>query len=50
MKICAANDVPIIAYGTGTSLEGHVIPTRGGVTVDLSQMDAVVEVNPEDLT
>lgn len=49
VKICAANDVPIIAYGTGTSLEGHVIPTRGGVTVDLSQMDAVVEVNPEDL-
>ena len=49
VKICAANDVPIIAYGTGTSLEGHVIPTRGGITVDLSQMDAVVEVNPEDL-
>ncbi len=49
VKICSAHAVPIIPYGTGTSLEGHVIPTRGGVTVDLSQMDAVVEVNPEDL-
>ncbi|MEC9346001.1 MAG: FAD-linked oxidase C-terminal domain-containing protein [Pseudomonadota bacterium] len=49
VRLCAAHDVPVIAYGTGTSLEGHVIPTRGGVTVDLSRMDAIVEVNPEDL-
>lgn len=49
VKICSAHAVPIIPYGTGTSLEGHVIPTRGGITVDLSQMDAIVEVNQEDL-
>jgi len=49
VEVCARRRVPIIAFGTGTSLEGHVQALHGGVCVDLSQMDAVLEVNDEDL-
>ncbi|MEM7045915.1 MAG: FAD-linked oxidase C-terminal domain-containing protein [Pseudomonadota bacterium] len=49
VQLCAAESVPIIPYGTGTSLEGHITALKGGVTLDLSQMDQVLEVNPEDL-
>ncbi|WP_299682634.1 FAD-linked oxidase C-terminal domain-containing protein [uncultured Roseobacter sp.] len=49
VRICAEHRVPIIAYGTGTSLEGHVNAPAGGICVDLSQMDKVLEVNPGDL-
>ncbi|HYD79605.1 MAG TPA: FAD-linked oxidase C-terminal domain-containing protein [Paucimonas sp.] len=50
VKLCAAHAVPIIAYGTGTSLEGHVLALQGGVTIDLSQMNKVIAIHPEDLT
>jgi len=49
VRLCAKHGVPIIPYGTGTSLEGHIAAVRGGVTLDLSKMDKVIEVNPEDL-
>jgi D-lactate dehydrogenase (cytochrome) len=49
VKLCATRGVPIIPYGTGTSLEGHVNAPLGGVTVDVSQMKAIVAVNEEDL-
>ena len=49
VRICAAQGVPVIAYGTGTSLEGHVAALRGGITLNLMQMDAVLEVNAADL-
>ncbi|WP_299878009.1 FAD-linked oxidase C-terminal domain-containing protein [uncultured Sulfitobacter sp.] len=49
VKVCAAHKVPIIAYGTGTSLEGHVNAPAGGICVDLMQMDKVLEVNAGDL-
>ena len=49
VKICAARKVPIVPFGTGTSLEGHVAALRGGVCIDLTQMDRVLKVNAEDL-
>src|SRR5918996_881672 len=49
VRICAPLGVPVIAYGTGTSLEGHVAALRGGITLNLAQMNAVLEVNAEDL-
>jgi len=47
--ICAARRVPLICFGTGTSLEGHVNAPFGGVSIDLSEMRRVIAVNPEDL-
>lgn len=49
VKVCARHGAPVIAYGTGTSLEGHVVALHGGVCIDLSEMNAVLEVNQEDL-
>ena len=49
VRICAEHRVPIIAFGTGTSLEGHVNAPEGGVCIDLSGMDKIVAVHPEDL-
>jgi len=49
VRLCAANRTPVIAFGTGTSLEGQVQAVEGGVCIDLSQMNQVIEVNNEDL-
>ncbi|MGE4063268.1 MAG: FAD-binding oxidoreductase [Rhodospirillaceae bacterium] len=49
VKTCAANGVPIIPYGTGTSLEGHVMAAEGGISLDVTQMDRVLKVNTEDM-
>lgn len=48
VKLCDAHDVPLIPFGAGTCMEGQTTPVRGGVTVDLSRMDAVVAVNAAD--
>ncbi|WP_319546543.1 FAD-binding oxidoreductase [Ruegeria conchae] len=49
VKVCAAHKVPVIPFGTGTSLEGHVNAPAGGISVDLSQMDKILAVNVGDL-
>jgi D-lactate dehydrogenase (cytochrome) len=41
--------VPVVPYGTGTSLEGHATPVRGGISLDLSRMTAVLAVNTADM-
>ncbi|KRB86450.1 lactate dehydrogenase [Sphingomonas sp. Root710] len=48
VKICVAGGVPIVAFGAGTSLEGNITPVRGGLTIDLGEMNAIIEVNQED--
>src|SRR6185312_17571882 len=49
VKIAAAERLPIIPFGAGTSLEGHVNAIRGGVTIDLREMRAIVSINVDDL-
>jgi D-lactate dehydrogenase (cytochrome) len=49
LAICHAQGVPVVPFGAGTSLEGHVTPWRGGISLDLSRMDRVLEVNEADM-
>jgi D-lactate dehydrogenase (cytochrome) len=49
VKACSHYRTPVIAFGTGTSLEGHVAALAGGVCIDLTQMDRIVRINAEDL-
>jgi D-lactate dehydrogenase (cytochrome) len=49
VQLCARHKVPIIAFGTGSSFEGHVNAPQGGVSVDTSMMKAIKEVHSEDL-
>ena len=49
VKICAEYKMPVIPFGTGTSLEGHVAALNGGLTIDLTRMNEVLQVNSEDL-
>jgi D-lactate dehydrogenase (cytochrome) len=49
VRLCAAHRVPVIAFGTGTSLEGHVNAPFGGVSIDVRDMNRVLAVHAEDL-
>ncbi|MEP4980032.1 FAD-linked oxidase C-terminal domain-containing protein [Ascidiaceihabitans sp.] len=50
VDICATHKVPVIPYGTGTSLEGHVNAPAGGISVDVTQMDQILAVHSDDLS
>nr|WP_323779838.1 FAD-linked oxidase C-terminal domain-containing protein [Amylibacter sp.] len=49
LKICHAHGCPVIPWGVGTSLEGHALPIRGGVTIDMINMNKMLTVAAEDL-
>lgn len=50
VALCRAHKVPVIPYGAGSSLEGHLLAVQGGVSIDVSRMNAVVSIDAEDLT
>ncbi|MFD1743886.1 FAD-binding oxidoreductase [Rhizobium helianthi] len=49
VRACAMHGVPVIPFGTGSSLEGQVNAPSGGISIDFSRMDKVLRVSPEDL-
>jgi len=50
LKACAQYGVPLIPFGSGSSLEGHLLAVQGGISLDLSAMNKIVALNVEDLT
>jgi D-lactate dehydrogenase (cytochrome) len=50
VDICARHEVPIIPFGAGTSVEGHILALHGGVCMDLRKMDQVLELNFDDMS
>jgi D-lactate dehydrogenase (cytochrome) len=50
VELCARYDVPLIPYGNGSSLEGHLLAVEGGISVDLSGMNRVLSIDAQDLT
>ena len=50
VRLADQHAVPVIPFGVGSSLEGHLLAVQGGVSIDLSRMNNILRVNPEDLT
>src|SRR5438105_11494556 len=50
VKLAAQYEVPVIAFGVGSSLEGHLLAVQGGISIDLGRMNKVLSVDAEDLT
>ena len=50
VRLAAAHRVPVIPYGVGTSIEGHLLALHGGISIDLGRMNAMLAINSEDLT
>jgi D-lactate dehydrogenase (cytochrome) len=49
LKYCNEQRIPVVAFGAGSSLEGHVLPLHGGVSLDLTPMNKIIEIRPDDL-
>jgi D-lactate dehydrogenase (cytochrome) len=50
LQLAAQHNTPVIPFGVGTSLEGHLLAVEGGISLDVSQMNQVLSINAEDLT
>ncbi|HMN21700.1 MAG TPA: FAD-binding protein, partial [Ottowia sp.] len=50
VKLCAAHQVPVIPYGIGSSLEGHLLAVQGGISLDLTRMNRILAVSADDMT
>ena len=50
VALASQSETPVIAFGVGSSLEGHLLAVQGGISIDVSRMNKVLSVNPEDLT
>ena len=50
VQMAAKHQTPVIPFGTGSSLEGHLLAVQGGISIDVSRMNKVLSVNAEDLT
>ena len=50
LKVASGHGIPVTPFGVGTSLEGHVIPIHGGISLDLSRLGRILEISPENLT
>ncbi|RZL62901.1 MAG: FAD-binding protein, partial [Variovorax sp.] len=50
VKLASAQSVPVIPFGVGSSLEGHLLAVQGGISIDLSRMNKVLSINADDLT
>jgi D-lactate dehydrogenase (cytochrome) len=50
VKLASLHNVPVIPFGVGTSLEGHLLAVQGGISIDVSRMNKVLHINAEDLT
>jgi D-lactate dehydrogenase (cytochrome) len=48
VSLCNEHRVPVVAYGAGSSLDGHVLAIQGGICLDLSQMNTILEIAPDD--
>ena len=49
VDVCRETGCPITPYGAGTSLEGHIVPVRGGISLDMSRMNQILKVHQEDM-
>lgn len=49
IKICSVHQMPVVPFGAGTSLEGHVLAVKGGLSIDMTEMNQVLAVNVADL-
>ncbi len=50
VQMAAKHQTPVIPFGTGSSLEGHLLAVQGGISIDVSRMNKVLSINAEDLT
>ena len=50
LVVADSHGIPVTPFGVGTSLEGHVIPVHGGISLDLTRLDRIVEISPANLT